>query len=192
MSALKIFQKLLEEEIQGSKEEFIKDYISKENIRTIENNISFFEDIPEQDLEEIFIKLIELVYEYTTPKINKKMGDMARKFKLTNQDNTKPIRKIEKDLKIMQDYQDMIIRLYGINGRIFITPPKEIKEIYEQNNKMIDDLKSKKFKIISKYKYYDTFNPSKKEIKEFLQEIKDKYKLQNISLAQKQLIDEIK
>jgi len=213
---LEIFHNLLEEEIEGYDGELVKDYISEDNIFIIETNIDFFKDIPLSRLKGVFEKLLELIYYYSNEKFNKSQKDFEKKYKeftslyknnrnptvkeidkVAIQSTEKPIRKILKDLKIMKQYRDMIINMYGIRHKtkdtyLFFNMPKEISVVYEQNEKMIKDIEDKEFKIISKYKYYDGFTPSKTKIRDFLEEIKNKYNLRNISLIQKQLIDTIK
>ena len=52
----------------------------------------------------------------------------------------------------------MLTRIYGVLNKktkeyALINAPKEVRENYTNNKKIINDLKEKKFKIISKYNY---------------------------------------
>lgn len=167
----------------------IRDYIEDDTIKAVEDNIKIFENIPKENIENVFENLLEKLFEFDTQK-------REIEFDTQKRETIKPVTQIKQDIKTIQNYQDMIIRLYGAKNKIngsfsLFNAPTEIKEIYNNNIAILKDLQDKSFKIISKLKYYQSEPITKNDIKEFLNEIVTQYKLKNITLDKKQLIDRI-
>lgn len=187
----KIFNDVLDsrEYIKGG--ELAGHFISQDNIEVIERNISFFRDIPSEDLiNEVFISLIWKIFNYcsdfhydTSNKHNKRIK--------------KPSILIKQHLKKLYGFQEVLEYLLPIlktndeKKYIYIKTPdnKALIEVHKEINKLIQGYENNEPDIKSKYYVGKT---SKSNIKDFLEEIVQCYKLNNVSLEKKSIIDEIK
>lgn len=203
MNATELFYILLEEKIDNS-EYLVKEFV---NYEELEYKLAFFDDVADEDKKEILIEFIHLVINYQSEsnnrffnssiKKNKEEKILAKtKFRGKIPYQKKPHEKINDTIKIIEEYQSMIHRLYGSQSKIdgtylLFNPPKEIKENYFNNIKILDDLKNKNFKIISKGSCgYQLYHPSKNKIFTFLKDTRLKYNLN--ANDEKQLRDSIK
>lgn len=209
----KIFKNLLTLIFEYEKYPYVLDYdkiktnskkqvlfeLRDEEILKTENKIR---EESENASENKINELIDIKKDYIT-KSYKKEGDKLK--------GEKPTVIIKKDLKIIKDLQKQIInfqqmaeRLYGTKSKktdewFFFNVPEEIydtymknKTIIQNNKKLIYDLENKEFNIISKYNYYEFENPSKTPIKEYLESIRKKYSLENVSQTEQCLVNELK
>lgn len=169
----------------------LRDYISDNNIKIIDEKIVYiFQDIPNNDIRELLENLISLVIKYqdfaTRLQIEAESG-IAKLRKLSGEPTQpKPVEKIKKTINTIQAYQDMIERLYGMKNKksgafVLFNPPKEIKINYENNKFILDDLRTKQFKIIYRSRFYAMQPQSKTELKLFFETIVKKYNLENVS-----------
>ena len=218
MNNYDLLQTLLDEKIEdigtGEITKYTpRDYLEDNTIKAIEDNINFFDDIPKNELSQVFEELLEILFRYDTnkrsavmfkqfseiEKIKKEMDEGAnlfQGFKILNKPEKKPINQIKQDITTLQKYQLMIERLYGIKSKkdgtyIFMNIPTEISQTYQTNKKIIIDLETQVFEIISRGKYYPTKKQTKTEIKIFLDDLVVKYNLKNITDYKKPLIDSI-
>ena len=209
-----VLQNLLDETIEDSNYK-VREIISEEFIHAIECNIEIFNDIPSEDIKTVFEDLLTLVHKYELKAFNKDTENMiigygivcdaVKNKKYENEESSeklissirakkkKPIIKIKQDLKVLKDYQKTICKLFGIKildkkKVMFVSTPENIITIFEDNQKLINDLEAKEFKIISKYNYYDANKTSKSEIISFFNNLKDKYNLRNITYDINELI----
>ena len=169
----------------------IRDYIEDDTIKAVEDNIKIFENIPRENIENVFENLLEKLFEFNTQKRNASITLFVQK-----RETIKPVTQIKQDIKTIQKYQNMIIRLYGVKNKIngsfsLFNAPTEIEVIYNNNIAILQDLQDESFKIISNLKYYQSEPITKINIKKFLKDIIAEYKLTNITLDTKQLIDSI-
>lgn len=200
MAALKIFHSLLNEPVGNDGQNIVRDYFDEKSIEAIELNIDFFEGIPQEDLKDILETVLHILYEYLCEvrrdddlsTLN--LLSLSKQDKPTKYEILKPTQKIKKVLIVLKNYQSMVENCFGTIGKDgkcnFINPPKELYANYKNNQKIIDDLEKKEFKLISKYKFYKLKKADKTMMKHFLKDIRKKYNLKT-SLHEKELIDQI-
>lgn len=217
MSNYDLLQTLLDEKIEdigtGEITEYtLRDYLEDKTIKAIEDNIIFFDDIPKNELSQVFEELLEILFRYDTNKrslvTSKQFSEIEKIIKeidkgtnlfhdyISNEPEKKPINQLKQDITTIQKYQLMIERLYGGTSKkddtyIFINIPTEISQTYQTNKKIIIDLETRVFEIIPRRKYYPTKKQTKTEIKIFLDDLVVKYNLKNITDYKKPLIDSI-
>ena len=216
MEALDVFYSRLEEIDEDNKP--IRNYIDDGIITTIENNIDFFNDIPNRDKRVILETFIQIIFDYQffkhidfdkeyfakLDKIKKisttdseyfsKVSSTLNKNNQKNKIKLKPSQKIAKVINTIKSYQTMIEETFASRKKDgeygFLNVSKEIQENYENNKAILKDLENKEFKIVSKYTFYELPNATKTPIKQFLQKIRKQYNLKK-SVSEKQLIDEL-
>ncbi len=166
------------------------DKITQKSIDILQCNFKFFKDIPLQNLElELLILCSTLrAYEYENSfkyKSQRWFLNMNKSNINKDIDNSKhrPITAINKDIKALKKYSSLIKEMFSYD--------KDKCDFFlNRNELLLKDLEEKKFNIIDKYHYYDC-PTSKTLIKKTLENIREKYKLKNVSLEEKQIIDEL-
>ena len=193
----------------------LKEYISDESILAIECNIDFFNDIPKDNLKKVLEDFIEIVFDYdsdlsmylidievlirdfvpTKPdsSFNKSGNSTIRHILFKNK--KAPSRLKKDDIATLTQYQEMLSRLFPLQARsrkLYINGRhKDIGIIYDINQKLINDLENEDFNIINKNNYYKKLAPTKTKIKQYLSNIQKEYDLRGVSVAKKQLLDEL-
>lgn len=179
----------------------LRDYISEENLYAVELNIGFFENVPKEDLSKVLEHFLELLFYYEIDlghynlDINRRVNKTKILLKI-DKPPTRPSIQIERDINLLKAYQEMVHRLYGAENKkdgsyAFLNIPDELYQNYLNNIKIIDDLEQKKFKLVSKLKYYEMEAPSKTELRNYLKELRMKYNLKGVSLEEDQLIKKL-
>ena len=74
---------------------------------------------------------------------------------------------------MLKDYQKTICKLFGITildnkKAMFVSTPENIITIFEENQKLINDLEAKEFKIISEYKKLVAYDSQTTELNRFI------------------------
>ena len=168
---------------------------------SIECNLDFFEDIPLEDMPKIFDEFIDLLLEYYDSKVIFELTKSSICKTQRKQKNIKPSIQIKKLLSVIENYQSTMEKYFSdfVEEKTYTNTDKEIrafyapKEIginYTNNQKIIEDLKSEKFKIIPRTTFYDFEEFPKNKLKTFLKELRKQYNLKK-SVSEKQLIDSI-
>lgn len=163
----------------------LSDYIDDDNlIFIIEENREYFRNIPFDKLEDELFSFIRLIV--NTQQEKNRLHDKPN--------NDRPISMINKDLKIIKEYQEFIINKFGAykNHKEYLligNAPKEIKELITINSKLIDDLENKRFNLFCKSRYYKTAR--KTNLKNYLKKLRLKYKLKGVTKIEKKMIDEL-
>jgi len=192
----------------------LRNFISVESIKAIENNIDFFNEVPNDEIKSTLENFLEILfyyerdigdYETNTERLFKKIPEKyltndksALNFlsKIEQKQSIKPSIQIQKDINLIKKYQSMLERLFPLQAcqppRVYVGEVDEsISTIYDINMDLLKDLEQRNFKKINKQQYYSIDRPSKKEIQLFLDMIHKKYNLKNVSLIKKQLKDEL-
>lgn len=185
---IKIFNDFLDDEV-------IMKYIShyydistprgcfnKEAIETIERNIKFFQDIPNNKLENVLICLTEIFQEYDVNNQNEVFARMINDS--VSIYDKKPVVKLNQDIKTIKNFKEMFSRIAG-----FTEISKEVPNINNVLNRILNDLEKKEFKIINKSKYYRPSKITKKEFKIFFKRVRNTFDLKNVSLEEKEMVD---
>ena len=169
-----------------------REYFEDTTLTNTENNLEdFFGNAPTDAIRNILEDFVSILFKYDTGKRNDDLYKFIRK-----EPEKKPITQINQDIATIKKYQEMIQRLYGGKSKkdgnySLFNPPKEIKENYFNNIKILDDLQSQKFKTISKIRYYEFEKTTKQPIKDFLVSINERYNLQIKSTELKTYIDSL-
>jgi len=198
MDNYELFNSFLDEKIQDKTTKEItnytvREYLEDDSIKSVEDNICFFNDIPEEEMKAVFSNLIEILFTFDT---SKREEDFAHMWVDSLEKPVKPSIKIKQDILTIKKYQKMVQELYGTKSKkddnyIFLNIPKELSQNYDNNQKIIRDLEAQKFNIISRSNYYATKKQTKNELKIFLDDLVSKYSLKNISDYKKPMIDAI-
>lgn len=202
MDNQKILNSLLDSSdiFEDSDEEMFRDYISSESIEAIEYNLKFFTDVPRAEIKTVLTELLILVSYYEHDVWNYTFPKIILTAYIPQEQDTRPITKINQDLIILKKYKKVLDRLFNLksnssdDGFMMIRTNDEqidISTLYKMNNKLIKDLEEKRFFHISKSKYYEQKAPSKQKIKDFLKKTRQVYNLKGVSLEEKQLCDSI-
>ena len=214
MDKQEILDSILDEEAYPGSKELVRDYISKESIKAIETFMDFFKDIPDTEVREVFEHLLSLIYNYefniwyvyAPINVYARQGTKRQKQRpnkeiklsellLQGKREARPTTKINQDLELLKKYKNMLDRLFNKskdeNKFFTLGVDKDVITLYETNNRLIEDLEKKGFKIISKESYYEPEPTSKKDIKDFLNRVAVTYSLKNVSHDKKNLIDNI-
>ena len=193
---IKIIESFFEEfllievvEDESAKEHLlVKDILGEDFIYIIECNLNIFVNIPKTDLENVFEEFFYILMEYKRETKLHQIGFYKKDLKKTSI-------KIKTDIKIIEKYQKMLEKSFGIlrlkdrtRPSAFIGTPDYIKELYNNNLRLLNDLKNDNHNIT--YKYQNIPKPNKNSIKQFLQKIRKKYNLKT-SIDEKQLIDSL-
>lgn len=204
--SLEVLENILNSEVYEFENEpeslttFRKLFTSNEIIECIEINIEFFKDIPEENLKEVLIDFLELLIKYESDLTWEYFNDnFTRKILDRNDKYKKPTDQKKQDINAIKKYQEVIERIYKIRkiskaGIIKIIPedvPDYIYETYKENQKLINELETNDYKIISKHSYEKNKKVNKNEIKAFLENTIKVYSLEKVSLLKKQLIDSL-
>jgi len=205
----KILEEALDSNFDDDEEAVLRDYISDEAIEALEWNIKFFRDIPKSNLLEIFTELMFLIsenehYNHIIDPFSELRKAYEEKHPNPNKRNSKirPTIQLKRDIKTMKNFQDMFKRLFNMNPKsdsVLVAiledddPFKyKLHGFYKGMKKLLNDLETEEFKIISKSNYYQTRLPkSKSNIEEFLKNIQTKYNLKGVSLELKQIKDNL-
>ena len=207
-----ILQQVLDSSVDDIEEEIVRDYISNKAIETLEFNVKFFRDIPKSDLVEILRELISLIHsnEYHNynldpfPELREAYEEKHPNYNKRNP-KVRPTIQLGKDIKTIKEFKETFKRLFNVDphnkGKDKWFPilifkdddpfKKELHKFYKGIKKLLNDLEKEEFKIISKSNYYQTNLKSKKNIEDFLKDIKNKYELKGISLELKQIKDSL-
>jgi len=162
----------------------VKDYY-EEKLIDIEQNLIVFENIPKTKIYKILEDFIDKIYNY----------NKSGKFKKSNSKKlqNESYKLIKKDIKIMESYQAMIFDYTSYNDynddiEFSILIP-ELDEIYLTNLLLLEELKTKKFKILDVYRYGGTslYSATKRPLKNFFKELQQDYSLKSLHI--KQMID---
>ncbi|CAA6821289.1 MAG: Unknown protein [uncultured Sulfurovum sp.] len=207
---LTLFHSILDAKEHG---ETLREHISDENIRVIENYIDFFRDIPKCDLKEVLEDFMVLVFRYerdVSYQNHRNMMNNLQKFEETknafdmfepkSSKKKRPITQLDQDVKVLKKCKDVLKKLLdvkvGKQGKeviLFATSKnsnpyrEQLPSIYQGIKKIIDDLENEKFELFYRSKYYKDDEPSKVEIKKFLKDTKEKYNLKKVSDSQRDL-----
>lgn len=173
----------------------VHEILSEKTIMAIEMNLKFFTDIPSDKWEEVFADFFKILYRYNLGIEKEELELTLTKKGFITKIKKKPSDKIKSDIRIIENYQEMLKNSFGIqegdknsNNVIFINTPNYIKSIYKNNIRLLTALQNKDEEII--YRYNNPPRVNKNHIKQFLQEIKIKYNLSR-SLDKKELIDKL-
>ncbi|RLA80813.1 MAG: hypothetical protein DRG78_10290 [Epsilonproteobacteria bacterium] len=182
---------ILEEVLSSENEELdlYEKIISKENLTVLEVNIDFFQDIPKSKIRDILIKFIEIIPEYE--KIEESDRIFKSIFNTKINHKLKPSKKIEQAIKVIDEYQAIIKDLFFLiddKGNFKDENTRQASDIYQFNNRLLDDLNNKEFEVVDRNIFYQQTS-TKIEIKQFLKDLRETYKLDKVSLSEKQLID---
>jgi len=159
-----------------------RDCFNKEAIENIELNIRFFQDIPLDRLEDVFICLTEIFHEYDVCRQSEIMNNMIIEYLPIY--NKKPMQQLNEDIKKIKDFKEVFSRIVN-----FTEIHNEIPNINNVLNRILKDLESKEFKIIKKHKYYKPQKITKTEFKNFFKNVRNNFNLQNVSHLEKSLVD---
>ncbi len=174
-----------------------RDFIGEKNILVLEENIKFFRDIPKENLECVFINSILTIENYVINMENHLLPKLLKLKKSPN--NTKPSILIKQDLNKLRDTLEVFERLSGVlkiykksHTVRFETITDEFKEPYKFIQELIKDYeKGSNFSYKHRYDAHVTGISSKLSLKIFFQALRDEYNLKNVSLEQKNIIDNI-
>lgn len=187
----KIFNNVLDSREYIKSDELTKDFIDEHNINVIEDNIKFFKDIPREDLiNEVFISLIWKIFNYCS-------HSYRDTFNKDNRPTKKPSILIKQHLKKLYGFQEVLEHLLPIlktndeKKYIYIktSDNKALVEVHKEIDKLIQSYENDEPYIKSRYYVDKAF---KSDIKDFLEEIVKYYKLDNVSLDKKEIINNIK
>ncbi len=165
----------------------LNDYL-KNKKNKIEHKLYVFKTIPYEELNIIMAEFIKLLIEWN-----------KRKIKITIEDTKKSqnniYKKISKEITIIQKYQKLIEEYTEIGNPIWLKNDfpefyklnKELNNTYNINKKLLNELKTKNFVILDENNYRGKKVISKKPIKKFFENLKNKYKLKTMDI--KQMID---
>lgn len=203
MSDLELLTQIIDAPLAPDVTKTIRDFLSDDNLYTIEANIAFFKDVPNEVKRQVIKSFISLVYEYEKDKGHIKddfedyLKSLKPKPKPKPSDSDKRIyeHKIKPFIAKLEQSNQAIFNTFGTKTKTgdvaFCNTPDEITAIYFNTQKIIDDLKNKTFKVIPKSTFYKRPLKSKNEIKSFLNNLQKKFNLQNVSLLKKDLIDNL-
>jgi len=102
----RILEEILEYVDESTHKPYI-DIISEENLKVIENNITFFQDIPISKVRKILIEFIDLVCIYESDSFLHEFFESAMMHETINCD-LKPSQKIKKAIRTIENYQALI------------------------------------------------------------------------------------
>lgn len=201
--------------------DFLKEIPSKmEDIFYVDvdnkGNCSFLDSLPEHAQDEVAQELFVEVFIYLTNPPTEKWNELGRKLHRTervfadpfmcrtNTSFRNPQVAINKDLKTMRAFQEILDRLNihvpyssdAIDDMAFRLGHDVTLEDITTTSKvlhaLINDLETKRWKVIQQDSYYETPLPSKNRIKQLLKTITKKYQVKSVSQKIKEFIDAIK
>ena len=138
---MKIIESFFEEfllievvEDESAKENLlVKDILGEDFIYIIECNLNIFVNIPKTDLENVFEEFFFILMKYKRETKLRQTGFYKKDLKKTSV-------KIKTDIKIIEKYQKMLEKSFGIfrlkdrtKPSAFIGTPDYIKELYNNN-----------------------------------------------------------
>lgn len=188
-----------------------RQYINEDTIETITNGyLDIFKDIEDHALDNVLIEFIEELKRYSFILQDKAVqkvqfgfqkqdegvlsNDFSRKdFIDIDYTKYKPSREINKDIKIIEEYQRLLRKIYNIeyfDDEVLsgIEIPDYIALMYKENEMIINDLKKREFQVVSKGVYYEIKTKPTDSLECFLKGIRSKYNLQGVSLICQELI----
>lgn len=169
----------------NSDEELItifNDFFNEEAIENIEINIKFFRDIPKDRLIDVFICLTEKLHQYDVHNQEKQFTSMINEYLQIYKQ--KPSIKLKQDIETIKKFKEVFSRITS-----FTDIEKEVPNLNSTLNKVLHDLETKEFNIISRQKYYRPKEVSKTEMRDFLKSIREHFSLKGVSLEEKQILD---
>ena len=167
-----------------NREKFSKYFTNKELIE-IEYKLIVFENIPRNIIYKIIEDFLEVIYQYAQSKEYKRNNSKELTI------NQNKIRK--KDIRIIEDYQKMIFNYtsdydYNDDSEYSILS-SALDNVYDFNKSLLEELKTRKYKILDPYRYEGVklYDSSKRKIKSFFKELKNKYNMKTSNI--KDMID---
>ena len=151
-----------------NREKFSKYFTNKELIE-IEYKLIVFENIPRNIIYKIIEDFLEVILEYKKSKsFQRREGKKISK---------EAHRLIKKDIRIIQAYQDMIFNYTSdndYNNDEYSIEREELDEVYQFNKVLLEELKTKKYRILDFFRYggMKMFPINKNKIQNFFDNLK--------------------
>lgn len=163
------------EKKQPTNRERLSKYFTNKEFIEIEYQLIVFENIPRNIIYKIIEDFLQVILDYKKSKSfqrreSKKISKEAHRL-------------IKKDIKIIQAYQDIIFNYtsdYDYNDYYEYSIERvELNEVYHFNEILLEELETKKFKILDFFRYggMRMYPINKNKIKKFFNNLQLKYTL---------------